>query len=175
MARLQPKNLRVLGIAPSTRGFGFVLLEGANTLVDWGVKAVKGDKNAKSLSNVANLVDLYMPDAIVLEDTRLKKSRRSERIKALVEEIVALAKSHNIRVKLFSPKKLKLELLNDENGTKQAMAESLAARFPEELGFQIPKKRRIWMAPDYRMDIFDAVALVFLCRHTKQNRNILML
>jgi Holliday junction resolvasome RuvABC endonuclease subunit len=176
MNRIQPKQLRVLGIAPSTRGVGFALMEGEDTLVDWGVKAVKGNKNARSLSNVANLIDLYRPDAVVLENTRLKKSRRSERIKALVEEIVVLAKSQKIRVKLFSPNKLKLELLNDEKGTKQDMAESLATRFPEELGFQLPKKRRIWMGPDYRMDIFIAVAVAqCLFCHCAKTCNLVVL
>jgi Holliday junction resolvasome RuvABC endonuclease subunit len=159
MNSIQSEQLRVLGIAPSSRGFGFALMEGENTLVDWGIKSAKGDKNARSLSNVANLVDFYMPDAIALENTRLKKSRHSDRIKALVEEIVVFGNNHNIRVKLFSPKKLKLNILGDENGTKQDLAELLATYFPKELAFQLPKKRRIWMGPDYRMDIFDAVAL----------------
>ncbi len=176
MSRNRTEHLRVLGIAPSTRGFGFVLMEGENTLVDWGVKAVKRDKNARSLSNVANLIDLYRPDVVALENTRLKESRRSVRIKELVEGIIVLAKSQNIRVKLFSPKKLKIQFLNDEYGTKQAMAESLAARFPEELGFQLPKRRRIWMGPDYRMDIFIAVALTryFLCARQKPGNSVMV-
>jgi len=65
-----------------------------------------------------------------------------------------MAKSENIRVKLFSSKKVKLELLSDEKGTKHALAESLASRFLDELGFRLPRKRRIWMSEDYRMDIF---------------------
>jgi hypothetical protein len=44
-------------------------------------------------------------------------------------------------------------------GTKHALAEMLAGRFPEELASRLPPKRRPWMSEDYRMDIFDAVAL----------------
>ena len=36
----------------------------------------------------------------------------------------------------------------------------IAERFPGELGFRLPPKRRPWMSQDSRMDIFDAVALV---------------
>jgi hypothetical protein len=45
-------------------------------------------------------------------------------------------------------------------GTKHALAEIIAHRFPDELGFRLPPKRRPWMSEDSRMDIFDAVALV---------------
>jgi len=50
----------------------------------------------------------------------------------------------------------------DGQGTKHALAEILAARFPEELGCRLPPKRRPWMSEDYRMDIFDAVALALV-------------
>jgi len=153
------KFIRVLGIAPSSRGFGFALMEGKNVLVDWGVKAVKGDKNERSLSGVADLIAHYEPNVIALEDTRSRESRRGSRVRTLVEEIVGLGKGENIEVKLFSRKELTLGTFPRGEMTKQALAESLAVRFPQELGFRLPRKRRAWMSEDYRMDIFDAVAL----------------
>ena len=40
----QPKGTRVLAIDPSTRGFGFAVLEGLEKLVDWGVtRMIKTD------------------------------------------------------------------------------------------------------------------------------------
>ena len=53
-------------------------------------------------------------------------------------------------------------------GTKHALAEILAKRFPEELGFRLPPKRRPWMSEDYRMDIFDAVALALIFFYSKK-------
>jgi hypothetical protein len=52
--------------------------------------------------------------------------------------------------------------LGDDPGTKHALAEIIAERFPEELGFLLPPKRRDWMSQDSRMDIFDAVALALM-------------
>jgi Holliday junction resolvasome RuvABC endonuclease subunit len=153
------KHVRVLGIVASSRGIGFAVMEGKNILVDWGVKTVKGDKNARSLSNIGNLIDHYMPDAIALENTRSKGSRHRSRVQALTEEIVAMAESEHIKVKRFSRKQLNLGFIKDGPGTKYALAEHLAARFPRELGFRLPPKRRAWMNEDCRMDIFDAVAL----------------
>jgi Holliday junction resolvasome RuvABC endonuclease subunit len=134
-------------------------MEGKNILVDWGVKTVKGNKNAMSLAKVANLMDHYKPDAIALENTRLEGSRRGSRVKVLNREIVALAESENIKVKDFSRKQLNLSFIADRPGTKHALAEHIAARFPRELGFRVPRKRRNYDNEDSRMDIFDAVAL----------------
>ena len=38
-------------------------------------------------------------------------------------------------------------------GTKHALTEIPANKFPDELGFRLPPKRRPWMSKDYRMDI----------------------
>jgi Holliday junction resolvasome RuvABC endonuclease subunit len=154
------KNVRVLGIAPSSYGCGFAVMEGENTLVDWGVKTVNGGgKNARCLSNVGNLVAHYQPTVIIIEDALAKGSRRSSRIRALIEKIVIMAKDENIKVKRYSRKQMNLAFLSDEQGTKHALAEYLAARFPEELSSRLPPKRRLWTSDDCRMDIFDAVAL----------------
>ncbi len=77
----------------------------------------------------------------------------------LVREIVALAESENIKVKRFSRKQVRFGFFTEGKGSKHALAENLAVRFPDELGFRLPRKRRPWMSEDYRMDIFDAVAL----------------
>jgi hypothetical protein len=52
--------------------------------------------------------------------------------------------------------------LGDDPGTKHTLAKSIAERFPEELGFLLPPKRRDWMSEDSRMGIFDAVALAMM-------------
>jgi len=68
MSSSRKKTTRVLGIAPSSRGFGFALMDDAKTLVDWGVKVVKGDKNVRSLARIADPADQYEPTVIVLEE-----------------------------------------------------------------------------------------------------------
>ena len=153
-------NIRVLGLAPSSYGCGFAVMEGKSALVAWGVKTAKGgDKNARSLSHVGNLIAHYKPHVIAIEDTRPKTSRRSRRIRALIAEIVIMAGDEHIRVKRYSRKQTNLGFLSDERGTRHALAEHLAGRFPEELASSLPPKRRAWDSDDPRMDIFDAVAL----------------
>ena len=76
MSRDYTKDTRVLAIDPSTRGFGFTVLEGPERLVDWGVKETKKNKNARSLELIEDLIDLYQPSVIAVEDYRGKGSRR---------------------------------------------------------------------------------------------------
>jgi Holliday junction resolvasome RuvABC endonuclease subunit len=157
------KNLskypRILAITPSSRGFGYAVLEGHKILVDWGVKSVEGDKNSGSVAKVEELIAHYNPEVIVLEDTATKASRRSARIQALTKRLIAVAERCTIKVALFSQKQIRRVYFGDDRGTKHALAEIIAERFREELGFRLPPKRRPWMSEDSRMDIFDAVAL----------------
>src|SRR6266487_3474748 len=101
MKNILPQYPRILGIAPSTRGFGFAVLEG-DGLIDWGVKTVNGNKNKQCLLKLEEMISHYHPGVMVLEDYSAKGSRRSRRIRALGHQITAMARSRKVRVKLFS-------------------------------------------------------------------------
>lgn len=167
MNRINSKHIRILAIAPSTRGFGFAVLEGQETLVDWGVKSVNGDKNTRCLAKVEELIAHYQPGVIVLQDNSAKHSRRSARVRELSQRIIDMASSRNVRVALFSREQVRRVFFAKGQGTKHALAEILAKRFPEELGFRLPPKRRPWMSEDYRMDIFGAVSLALTFINSK--------
>jgi Holliday junction resolvasome RuvABC endonuclease subunit len=164
MNQINPKHFRILAIAPSTRGFGFAVLEGQESLVDWGVKTVNTDKNSQSLTKVKEMITHYQPGALVLEDASAKGSRRSPRIRKLSRQIIKMAATRKVSVKLFSRDQVMKTFITDGQGTKHALAEIIAKRFPEELGSRLPPKRKPWMSEDSRMNIFDAVALVLILR-----------
>lgn len=164
MEKIQPKHFRILAIAPSTRGFGFAVIEGQETLVDWGVKTVKGDKNVQSLAKVEKLIAHYQPGVLILEDALAKNSRRSLRIRKLCQQIIKMAVTRKVSVALFSRDQVMKAFIADGQGTKHALAEILAKRFPEELDSRLPPKRKPWMSEDSRMNIFDAVALALMLR-----------
>ena len=71
-------------------------------------------------------------------------------------------KSHslapNIRVRSFSRAKVKQTLGESGASNKYEIAIAIAKRFPE-LTTRLPRFRKPWMSEDYRMSIFDAVAL----------------
>ena len=164
MNKIHSKYLRILAIAPSTRGFGFAVLEGQDTLADWGVKSVTGNKNTNSVAKVKELITHYQPDVLVLQDVEAKGSRRASRIRTLNRQVKAMAEKRKIEVKLISGKQLRGALLGDPRGTKQEMAEMLAMRFRDELASRLPPKRKPWQSEDSRMDIFDAMELAVVFR-----------
>jgi GNAT superfamily N-acetyltransferase len=161
---IQQKHFRILAVAPSSRGFGFAVLEGEQKLADWGLKIVSRDKNSSALTKVEDMLLHYGPGLVVLEDAVRKGSGRSPRIRALTTAIVALAKSRNVTVALFSRENVLRVFFPDGDGTKQALAEALAARFADELSSRLPPKRRPWTSEDSRRDIFMAVALALMFR-----------
>ena len=162
---------RTLAISPSSRGFGFAVLEGFDTLVNWGGKsAKKKDKNAQALAKAEKLIARYQPGMVVLQDMSTKTCRRSPRIKAMSKRIIALAAKQKISVKLFSHEEMNRVHFSDGEGTKHELAQIIAERFPEELGSLVPPKRRLWESEHPRMDIFDAVALALLPRMKKGKR-----
>lgn len=150
------RNLsRILAIDPISRGFGFAVLEGPTTLVDWGIRNIsKGDSKA-ILRKVRTLIALYGIDIIVIEDCRDRSSRRRRRMRAVLEQVRALAVARTEVLLIPLP----LVCTAFEAGkTKRAIATAVAEHFPE-LRFHLPPERKPWMTEDARMSIFDATAL----------------
>src|SRR5690349_3872536 len=93
---------RVLALQPTTRGFGFVVLESLTTLVDWGVKTTRTDKDRKTLAKVSDLIDPYSPAVVIVEDCGCNTSRRSSRIAQLLTGIRSWAATKGLRTSAIS-------------------------------------------------------------------------
>ncbi len=101
MSRAYTKDIRVLAIDPSTRGFGFAVLEGPDRLIDWGVKETQTDKKRRTLKLIDDLIDRYQPHVLVVEDYAGKGSRRCVRVEKLIDDISKLALKRNVKVGRF--------------------------------------------------------------------------
>ena len=165
------KNLKILAIDPGTREMGVALLEGGK-LIHYGVKAIKrkrsphetleegrdNNKDAHCLNNISELIDRYMPDAIVVEDFNGMGSRRCHRIQILIKKIIELAEAKNIKTHRFSRSKIREVFALHGAGTKFEIAQAIAGDFPE-LASRLPPPRKCYMSEDSRMSIFDAMSL----------------
>lgn len=156
---MQNKAVRILAIAPLSRGLGYAVMEGPDKLVVCGNKAILRDKNAGALAWVNRFNQFYQPGVLVLPNVTASDTRRATRIKTLHRKIVAWAGKQQLKVRLISVTQVRGKLLGDVKATKFAVAQTLAGKFPVELGMRLPPKRRPWMSEDPRMDIFDAVGL----------------
>jgi len=159
MKRLSPEICRILAIDPTTCGFGFVVLEGQMSLVDWGVKRAKRDKNAKCLAKVLDLIRQYQPTVIVFEDCSGRESRRHERIKEFLEEVKNLATNNKIKTRKVSRHTLKKTFASERASSRYEIATVIAKRLPD-LAPLLPPRRQPWMSEDARMHIFNAAAMV---------------
>ena len=153
------KHVRILAIAPLSRGLGYAVMEGPEKLLASGNKAILRDKNAKALAWVNRFIQFYQPSVLVLPNVTAADTRRAARIKTLHRKLVAWAAKKKVKVRLVSVTQVRNQVLGDSKGTKFAVAKTLADKFPVELGHRLPPKRRLWMSEDPRMDIFDAVGL----------------
>jgi Holliday junction resolvasome RuvABC endonuclease subunit len=169
MSSVFKNEIRVLAIDPSTRGFGFAVLEGSDRLIDWGVKETKVDKNRQSLNLIKELINHYEPNAIVVEDYDGKGFRRCLRVQALINSILKLRSNRKVKVKTVSRAEVKRAFSESGSLTKHEIAIAIAHRFPE-LTPRIPRIRKPWMSEDYRMSIFDAVGFALAFFHIKSKR-----
>lgn len=150
---------RALGIDPTSRGFGFAVLERTGNLVDWGTRQTQSRKrNARCLAAVLTLIRKYEPDVLALEDCSADGSRRCPRVRALIRTLRRRAAEHTLPVRLAGPVELRGQCAGNERATKHEIARMLATRF-SALARHVPPRRKPWMSEDPRMGIFDAVAL----------------
>lgn len=148
---------RILAIDPTSRGFGFVVLEGPASLIDWGTKDTERADTDLALRLVAALMNRYAPDIVVVEDVATRTSRRRSRVRELIENVTAKANSRELKVARVSREQVQ-DLFRAAGGTtKHRVATIIAEHFPE-LAPHLPPPRKAWMSEDGRMSMFDAAA-----------------
>ena len=156
---IRPK--RILSLDPTTEGLAFAVLEdGPLQLIDWGIKNC-GRKKASALDVTEKLLERFRPDVLVMEDYEAGSSRRQRRTQRLIQHLIALAGRKNLRVRSISRQEVRGTL---RVKTKNEVAATVARFFPELLP-QLPRQREIYIGEDYRMAIFDAVALALTSLH----------
>jgi hypothetical protein len=170
MTSKKPNPKRVLSIDPTSKGFGFVVLESPTTLVDWAIKAVRGQDEAKTLTKVLELIRHYRPEVMVLEDH--KGSRRHPRVRSLLDAVCRLATTESLKIRCVPVSRVKKVFRTFHAKTKYEIAHVVARQLPV-LAPQLPPYRKAWMSEDFRMPIFDAAAfaLTYFLSRGMGNRN----
>ncbi|MEX2116820.1 MAG: hypothetical protein WEB37_08030 [Bacteroidota bacterium] len=156
MNRASAKSKRILAIDPTSRGFGFAVLEGPERLIDWGVVQVRGDRHRRCLARVDDLLEVYRPDIAIIEDLS-RNRRRPTRVKKLLEAIRHLAAEKRIVSRRVSKAQVQRTFAKFGGTIKHEIAAAVAKRFPE-LSPRLPPRRKLWMSEAETMAVFDAVA-----------------
>jgi len=161
------QNKKILALDPAYRGMGYALIEDhVVRLLDWGTKSCKSNKTALFLKRTQELISHHHPDILVLEDVE-GNSRRCKRVQTLIHKIVQLAAKKKIKVRTFSRVHIAATFVHAQAHNKHEIAQTICKFFPE-LAPRMPRYRVIWRSEDFRMNIFDAVALGMTYLHSRR-------
>jgi hypothetical protein len=158
MGQREQRERLILAIYPTTRGFGFVVFEGRQLPIDWGVKDVRGDKNQTVLAKAGELMSWYQPDILLLENADAAGSRRANRIRHLHQQLVELARTLKITLRQFARPDIRTAFASRGASTKYGIAQTVCREIPD-LAPWLPPPRKIWESEDPRLSIFDAASL----------------
>jgi hypothetical protein len=152
----QSSEKRVLALDVHPRSFGFVVFEGPNRMLDWGIKSFRPGVNAVKIPatrKLLALLDEFTPSAIVIRK-RVTSSAKKPKLLSIIE---MQARSRRIPVRFISRGDVNRAFVGFESN-KYEVASALAKQFPA-LASRLPPKRKCWQSEDYRMGIFDAAAV----------------
>jgi RNase H-fold protein (predicted Holliday junction resolvase) len=154
----RPTPSRIIALDPTTKGFGYAILDLPLRLVAWGLAHIEGEKRTGAIARFEALLDQFRPDTVVLEDTAAPGSRRRYRVRDLLEALAKRARERGIQVHMLARLAvIKCFSSKDERATKVSIAKTLAVAYPE-LAEKVPKKRKPWQSQDERISVFDALS-----------------
>jgi Holliday junction resolvasome RuvABC endonuclease subunit len=148
------KRVSVLAIDPTSKGFGFAVVEADLFLVDYGLARVWSARLREFIDKAYSVVEKYQPVMIVLP--RVDPDKKRKRARAKLSALAAHLRFHHHTVVML-PREIVLKTFRPA-GTKHEIAIAIAKAFPE-LTSRLPRMRRPWMSEDESMNVFDAVAL----------------
>ena len=152
-----PNQDRVMALDIRTRSFGFVMFEGPNRMLDWGIRSFRNGVNAVKIpaaEKLLGLLDVFTPSAIVIRKRETKRGTKKSKMLTTIER---QALRRKVPVRFKSRGDVNRAFVGFESN-KYEVASALAKQFPA-LASRLPPKRKIWQSEDYRMGIFDAAAV----------------
>src|SRR6266478_2478646 len=147
---------RVIALDVRSRNFGFVVFEGANDILDWGIRSFRSGGNAvktPAATKLLSLLDEFTPSAVVIRERTIGRSTKKPKLLSIIERQV---RSRRIPLRLITPRDVNRAFVGFETN-KYEVASALAKQFPT-LASKLPPKRKCWQSEDYLMGIFDAAA-----------------
>jgi hypothetical protein len=153
---------RILAIDLRSQLFGFAVLEGPRTLLDYGRKPCRADNTQDNAmivrKKVAALLAFYEPSVIVLKHASGRSDQPLLQSKESMEGIKCEAKLRSLELVFLSRRDIHRVFRQSGNTSKYRIAALIAGLFPE-LAWKLPPYRKNWQSEHHNMAIFDAVSL----------------
>jgi hypothetical protein len=149
---------KILSVYPNSKGYAYVVMEGPIQVIEKKMVSISPVDNTKILKEVSDLLDLHKPNALILEDTSCKFSRKGTRGKQLLRSLSSNAKNKDVPVHFYTREDIRLVFEIWRAKTKYEIAEVIAKNIRSFEMLLYPKPRY----PDsqkYLTALFDAVSL----------------
>jgi len=164
----KPLFERVLALDVHPLSFGFVLLEGPERLIDWGVRSFRHGVNAVKVpmgKKLDSLVKEYQPSVLTVGNGRIGISRQ-------MKMIARLAAAHHLRVRIVSRDSIR-KAFPQSNRNKHEIAKAIGDQCPDLMPY-LPAKRKPWQSEKYGMSVFEAAALglTYLAERVPKNEDL---
>ncbi|MBK7359012.1 MAG: hypothetical protein IPI45_07110 [Saprospiraceae bacterium] len=148
----------ICAIYPNANGFGFVYMENARKLIDFGAVRINPISNRKVLERIKKCFNYFRPTLVISLDPDGKSSRVGRRTRKLITKIIAYAESEKLPVVQYTRDQIRDVFEGFGKTTKYEIAQFLLNEFTE-LEPKRPRARKLWMSEDRNMAIFDAFSL----------------
>jgi hypothetical protein len=153
-------KLRLLAIAIKARWLGFAVLEDGGLLFEWGMiyyskKPALQLRTAKG--RLQTMIQRVSPSHVVLLQRESAPNLEIASIRALTRIVREIAAREGIPLAVLSRKTVRSMFHPEGAHSRSEIALAVVRNYPE-LGWKLPPERKLWMAEDPRMTLFDAVS-----------------
>jgi hypothetical protein len=162
MKQRYPKRILSLDVHPLS--FGFVIFDGPDRLLDWGIRSFRHGVNEVKMpmkAKLTSLIEEYRPSMMLAKPASTGTSRR-------MKMLGKIAAAYDVPVRIGSAHSIKSTFPQSNN--KDQLASAVVERVPA-LSSYLPPRRKPWKAEHYRMSVFEAAALglsYFARRHNRK-------
>src|SRR5712691_2535454 len=119
---------RVIALDVRSRSFGFVVFEGPNEILDWGIRSFRSGGNAAKVpaaTKLLSLIDEFTPSAVVIRE-RTTRSAKKPKLLSIIERQV---RNRRIPIRFITPRDVNRAFVGFESN-KYEVASALAKQFP---------------------------------------------
>ena len=159
-------NNLVYAVYPNSTGFGYVYMENARKLIDYGSVRINPISNRKLLARIIKDLKYFRPTILILNDPEGISSRTGRRTKNLISKVLEFAKSENLTHVQYSRDQIRDVFKEFNATTKYEISQVLIQEFTE-LEPKRPKERKLWDSECRHMPIFEALSLAITWYYLK--------
>jgi hypothetical protein len=146
----------VVAIDPTPRGIAYVFFENGE-LLDCSQRSTTAEEST-ILAAVDEILDGCAADVLVLEDPDVRSTRRHPRMRHVLRVITTHVRKRGIPAVQVAREKVSASWAGRGVTTKEAIAASVAERYPLLAPF-VPPPRKYPDSEDARVNLFDAASL----------------